>query len=110
MNKQKDFQLLVNVAKKINIFSSNDKFNFDKISDYLMLDIYDDYTIREYIKLCDDVQKNGGIEQKIKPIRGFGKSSQTGIFIIHSKNSDLLFLKKCLVLEFRNRILNKIVK
>jgi hypothetical protein len=69
-----------------------------------MLDIYDDYTIREYIKLCDDVQKNGGIEQTIKPIRG------SGLYIIHSKNSDLLFLKKCLVLEFRNRILNKIVK
>jgi hypothetical protein len=110
MNKQKDFQLLVNVAKKINIFSSNDKFNFDKISDYLMLDIYDDYTIREYIKLCDDVQKNGGIKQTIKTIRSSRQSSQTGIFIIHSKNSDLLFLKKCLVLEFRNRILNKIVK
>ena len=110
MNKQKDFQLLVNIAKKINIFSNSDRFNFDKISDYLMLDIYDDYTIREYIKLCDDVQKNGGIEQKIKPIRGSGQSRQTGIFIIHTKNSDLLFLKKCLVLEFRNRILSKIVK
>ena len=104
MNKQKDFQLLVDVAKKINIFSNNDRFNFCKISDYLMLDIYDDNTIRDYIKLCDDVQKNGGIKQTISPIRG------SGIFIIRCKNNDLLFLKKCLVLEFRNRVLDKIIK
>ena len=102
MNKIKDFQLLIYSARRLDSFSSYDKFDFYKTSDYLMLDVYDINTIREYIQMCNDVSVSGGVSQKIT-IRG------SNTHIIHNKNTDLLFLKKCLILEYRNRILNEFV-
>jgi hypothetical protein len=100
----KDFQLLVYTSRRLYLISDDDKFDFYKISDYLMLDIYDDKTIRNYIKTCDDVKKIGGIPLNNHPIFGQGHSK------IHHKDYDIDFLKKYLILELRDRIINKIVK
>ena len=109
MSKIKDFQLLVYSARRIDSFSTYDKFNFDKISDYLMLDIYDINTIREYIQMCNDVSSLGGVPIDID-IKSFPRMrSGSNTHMIHNKKNDLLFLKNCLILEYRNRILNELI-
>lgn len=96
MNKIKDFQLLIYTSRRLNLISSNDsKFNYGKISDYLILDIYDIDTIREYAQLCDYVKLHGYIQS--------GNSN----VVVHSKNGDLDFLKKQLTTEFRERVLSE---
>jgi hypothetical protein len=95
----KDFQLLVYTSRRLYLISDDSNFDFYKISDYLMLDVYDDKTIRNYIKRCDDIKNLGGIPLDFKNTN-----------IVHHKNYDIDFLKKCLILEFRNRTLNKIIK
>lgn len=100
----KDFQLLVYTSRRLYLLSDNDKFDFCKISDYLMLDTYDDKIIRDYIKKCDDIKNLGGIPLDNHPVFGQGYSK------IHHKDYDIDFLKKYLILELRDRILSKILQ
>ncbi len=58
--------------------------------------------------MCNDVSSGGGVpidSQTLPRTMRRGYNSH----IIHNKTTDLLLLKKCLILEYRNRILNELI-
>jgi hypothetical protein len=93
MNEKWDLKGLINYCKRLQNISKSPHFDMSKTSEYLVLDIYDDKKLDEYIKWCLEVKNN--------------PPHNSHLFRYNPKDVD--FLLQCLMSERRARLIQKIL-
>lgn len=88
-----DLKGLINYCKRLQKISNSPNFDMSKTSEYLVLEVYDDQKLDEYINYCLAVKNNPNVNSHL--------------FRYNPKDVD--FLLQCLISERRIRLIQKIL-